>query len=188
MPTVYPLCALLGLLTLGFCRILSLWPLLYFSYLHPALPLVFYYTSLLLLSYYIMSILYLILLTIYLPAFVYLCSRHSFQCMFMIRIYRYTCVYLCTLFASPLAGEFWLPWILMSRSQSLELVDSSRCWSEMRSWSVNHRQAVQSPSFQASCASLEFFFCKLVSALFTIHTCISLCILTFTPIDDVILL
>ena len=32
--------------------------------------------------------------------------------------------------ASPLAGEFWLPWILMSRSQSLELGDSPVCWPE----------------------------------------------------------
>jgi len=47
--------------------------------------------------------------------------------------------------ASPLAGEFWLPWILMSRSQSLERVDSPSCWSEKHSGSVDHRQTVQSP-------------------------------------------
>jgi len=40
-------------------------------------------------------------------------------------------------FTSPLVGEFWLPWILMSRSWSLECMDSPRCWSEMRSWSVD---------------------------------------------------
>ena len=33
---------------------------------------------------------------IYPPASVCFCSRHSFQCMFMIQIYRYTCAHLCT--------------------------------------------------------------------------------------------
>jgi len=51
----------------------------------------------------------------------------------------------CLAFASPLAGEFWLPWILMSRSWSLERVDSPSCWSEWRSWSVDPQLTVQSP-------------------------------------------
>jgi len=75
-----------------------LWPLLYYSCLNLALPLVFYSISFLPLSYYTMSISCLISLAIYLLASVCLCSRHSFQCMFMIQIYRYTCVYLCTPF------------------------------------------------------------------------------------------
>ena len=40
-------------------------------------------------------------------------------------------------FASPLAGEFWLLWILMSRFWSLERVNSPSCWSEWRSGSVD---------------------------------------------------
>jgi len=30
-------------------------------------------------------------------------------------------------FVSPLVGEFWLPWILTSRSRNLELMNSSGC-------------------------------------------------------------
>ena len=48
-------------------------------------------------------------------------------------------------FVSPLAGEFWLLWILMSRSWSLERVDSPSCRSELHSWSVDPQQTVQSP-------------------------------------------
>jgi len=48
-------------------------------------------------------------------------------------------------FTSPLAGEFWLSWILMSRSRSLELMDSPRCWWEWRSWRVYLQQTVRSP-------------------------------------------
>jgi len=40
-------------------------------------------------------------------------------------------IFACHLaFTSPLTREFWLPWILMSRSQSLELGDSPVCWPE----------------------------------------------------------
>jgi len=59
-------------------RVSGLWPLLYYSCLYPALPLVFYSTSLLLLSYYTMSVLCLISLVISLLAPVCLCSRHDF--------------------------------------------------------------------------------------------------------------
>jgi len=82
-----------------------LW-LLCYSCLHPALPLVFYSTSLLLLSYYSMSIPYLISLAIYLLALVCLCSWHGFQCMFMIQIYRYTCAYLCTPFGISITARW----------------------------------------------------------------------------------
>ena len=42
-------------------------------------------------------------------------------------------------------GSFiWLPWILMSRSWSMERVDSPSCWSEWRSGSVDLQQTVQS--------------------------------------------
>jgi len=49
--------------------------------------------------------------------------------------------------ASPLAREFWLPWILMSRSWSLEPVNSPSCWPERCSGSVDPQQTVQSPIF-----------------------------------------
>jgi len=84
------------LLSSGLHQISDLWSLFYFSCLHPVLPLVFYSTSLLLLSYHTMSIPYLISLALYLLAPVRLCPRHDFQYMFMIRIYRYTCAYLCS--------------------------------------------------------------------------------------------
>ena len=77
-------------------RFSILWSLLYYGCLYPALSLVFYFTSLLLLSYHTISFSYLISLAICLPASVCLCSRHGFKCMFMIHIYWYTCAYLCT--------------------------------------------------------------------------------------------
>ena len=56
--------------------------------------LVFYSTSFLLLSYLTMSDPCLIPFAVYLLVPACLCSRHSFQGMFMIQIYRYTCAYL----------------------------------------------------------------------------------------------
>ena len=116
---------------------LILW-LLYYSCLHPALPLVFYSISLQLLSYYIMHVLCLLSFTISLPAPGCSCLQHGFQCMLFWFGFIDTRVFIPTrhlAFATPLVGEFWLPWILMSRSWSLELVDSS-CWSEWRSGSI----------------------------------------------------
>ena len=72
-------------------------------------------------------------------------SWHNFQCILLIQIYRYTCACPCTLLGihhTTRWGAFWLPWILMFRSQSLELVDSLGCWSKMLNWSVDHRQTV----------------------------------------------
>ena len=79
---------------IGFYFIFSVSWLLYYTCSHPALPLVFYSTSLLLLAYHTMNILYLISIVVYLLAPTCLCSWHGFQCMFMIQIYRYTCAYL----------------------------------------------------------------------------------------------
>ena len=99
----------------------------------------FYLYSILLLSDYTISLLYLPSIAVYLlvPA----CF------MFMIQNYHYTCAILVRhlAFTSPLAGEFWLLWILMSRFWSLEHVDSPSCWSEWRSGSVDLQQIVQSP-------------------------------------------
>jgi len=91
-------------------------------------------------------------------------------------------------FASPLTGEFWLPWILMSRSRSLELVDSPICWPEGAAVAWITGRPSRALSFQAPCASLEFSFCKLVSVICTVHTFKSLFILVFAPIGDVIFL
>jgi len=45
-------------------------------------------------------------------------------------------------FASPFVREFWLPWILMSRSRNMELMDTPGCWSEWHSGSVDQWKTV----------------------------------------------
>jgi len=140
-------------------RISSIWSLLYYTCSHPALSLLFYATSLLLLSYYTMSISCLISLAIYLPASVCLCSRHDFQgCLWFRFIDTRVCIYARHLaLASPLAREFWLFWILMSRFRSLKLVDSPGCWSEMRSGSMDPQQTVKSPILPGPSVRLSSF-------------------------------
>ena len=61
-----------------------LWSFLYYSCLHPTLPLVFYSTSLLLLSYHTISILYLISLTIYIYFLLYACAHDT---IFLMHVY-----------------------------------------------------------------------------------------------------
>ena len=56
-----------------------------------------------------------------------------------------------------LAGEFWLPWILMSRFWRLELVDSPCCWPERCSGSVDHQQTVWRPILPGPPARLSSF-------------------------------
>jgi len=73
------------------------------------------------------------------PALVCLCLQHSFQCMLFWFEFIDTRVLIPArhlAFIIWLIGEFWLPWILMSKSWSLRLVDSPDCWSEWRSGSV----------------------------------------------------
>ena len=125
----------------------GLWPLLYYNCLHPALPLMFYSISLLLSTYYTMSIPCLISLAIYLPASACLCSRYSFQYIIMIQFYRYTWAYLCTPLGIriTLVGEFWFLWILMSRSQSLQRVDFFSYWPEKCSGGVDLQQTIWNP-------------------------------------------
>ena len=50
------------------------------------------------------------------------CWRHDFQCMLLIQIYRYTVLIPARnlAFIIPLVGEFWLPWIWLFRSWSLD--------------------------------------------------------------------
>ena len=101
-----------------------LW-LLYYTCSYPAFSLVFYSTSLLLLSYHTMSISCLISLSTCSCILVSTTrfSMHVYDSdLSIVLIYARHLV-----FASPLAGEFWLLWILMSRSWSLERVDSLSC-------------------------------------------------------------
>ena len=162
MPTMYPLYAYRVCFHRVLHRITSLWLLLHYNCLHPTLSLVFYSTNLLLLSYYIMCIPCLISLAISLLAHVCLCSRHDFQCMFMIRIYRCTCAYACT----PLGIRNTTRWGVLTplnphvQILELEAEDSLGCWSEKHSGSVDRQQTRQKPyPFRPSCLSSEFFFC-----------------------------
>ena len=82
--------------------------------------------------------------------------------------------------------SFWLPWILMSRSRRLELVDSPSCWSEVHNYSVDHWQAVWDPVLPGPLLSSRVFPLWLMSAFCIVHDCKSLCILAFSSIDDVI--
>ena len=89
-------------------------------------------------------------------------------------------------FASPLAGEFWLLWILMSRSRSLDWRGSS-CWglsSLLRSGqtSCSSSPILAPPGWLAASPAISWApFC-------TVHTCTSLWILALAPIGDVIFL
>ena len=159
-----PLYALPCLLSSGFTSDSGLWPLLYYNYLHHALPLVFYSTSLLLLSYHTMSVPCLISFAVYLLGFACLCSRYGFQCMFVIRIYRYSYAYLC----SPLSIQItthrgvlsdspgsscpgfgaWSVWILPVADQS----GAAEAW-------ISGRPS-EAPSFQAPLLGSRVFCCN----------------------------
>jgi len=91
-------------------------------------------------------------------------------------------------FASPLLGEFRLPWILMSRSQSLELVNSSSCWLEMHNGSVDHRRSVQSPIFPAPLLGSRVFLLWFWALICTFYDCISLVFSHLCLSGDVIFL
>jgi len=91
-------------------------------------------------------------------------------------------------FAIPLVGEFWLSWILMSRSWKLELVDSPGCWSEWRNKSVFIDWPSEALSFQAPLLGSQIILLWLVSAFTIVHYRIPLCILAFMFIGDVIFL
>ena len=142
-----PLYALPSLLPSGFTSDFRFYDYYYISYSYPVLLTMFHSISLLLLPCHTMSTSCLISLVLCLLAPACLCSRHCFQCMTMIRFYRYTCAYLCSplgiCITTRLGSSIWLPWILMSRFWSLERVDSPSCWSEWRSGSMDLQQTVQ---------------------------------------------
>ena len=152
------------------------------------LLLVFYPTCLLLLSDHTMSLPCLISYVVYLLASVCLCLRHCFQCILWsrfidIRVLIHT---RHLAFASPLAGEFWLLWILMSRFWSLERVDSPSWWSECAAVAWIFSRPSRALSFQAPLFGSRVFLLWLWACLYTVHTCTSLCILAIAHISDVI--
>ena len=98
MSTMEPLYAWPSLLPSSFTMDFQFYDYYHINCSYPALSFVFYSTSLLFLSYHTMSTSCLISLVIYLLAPASLCLRHGFQCMIMIRFYRYTCAHPCTLF------------------------------------------------------------------------------------------
>ena len=112
--------------------IFCLWTLLYYNCLHPALSLVFYFTTLI--SYLIIPCAFPTwyhLLSIYL--FLYACAHDTIfnACLWFRFIDTRALIHARHLaFTTPLVRELWLPWILVSRSRRLELVDSPGCWSE----------------------------------------------------------
>ena len=125
-----------------------------------------------------------------LPTHVCPSSRHDFQYMlFDSDLSMHVCLSMHTTWPSlHHFGEFWLPWIRMSRSRSLKLMDSLSCWSYMRSRSMDHLQTIQSPFHSGPLLSFRVFLFLLVSAFRTVDNCISLCILAFAPIGDVLFL
>ena len=140
--------------------------------LHLTLSLVFYSTSLLLLSYHTMNNLRLISLAIYLCAPVACVHDTIFSTCLWFRFID------TRVFIFPRHLEFgaWSLWIL----SVVDLRGATVVWIPSR--------PSRALSFRVPCASLEFSFCKLVSAICTIHACISPCILAFAPIGDVIFL
>ena len=144
-------------------KFLVLW-LLYYSCLHPALPLVFYFTSLLLLSYYTMHVLCLLSFTISLPAPVCLYSRHHFLniCSFD-WIYRYMCAYLCTQFGIRITTCWG---VLTPLDLHVQISELGTCGFSRLLIKVAQRQHGSSanrlwphPS-RAPCSPLQFFFCN----------------------------
>ena len=111
----------------------------------------------------VQSVLLVIRFYIGFPVLWWLC----YTCSYLLYLYTLLCLPLLAtwlLYHTRLGSFIWLPWILMSRSWSLERVDSPSCWSEWRSWSVDLQQTVQSSTLPGPCVPLEFSFCKLVSA------------------------
>jgi len=148
---------------------------------------VFYSTSLLLLSYHIMSIPYLILFNVYLLAPACLCPRYDFQCMFMIRIYRYTCAYLC----SPFDFHYHL---LGSSDSPGSSCSGLGAWSMLilpvadqsgtvEAWIPNRPS--RSLILQAPCSALEFS-CYGSKPPFVLFILVHPLILAIAPIGDVI--
>ena len=128
----------------------------------------FYSTSLLLSTYYTMSIPCLISLVIYLFAPVCLCSRHDFQCMIVIRFYRYTCAHLCT----PSGICITTCWGVLTPLDPHVQVQELGAYGFPQLLTLETQLKRGSPADRPEpypsrppCASLEFSLCELVSAI-----------------------
>ena len=168
-----------------------LWSFLYYSCLHSALPLVFYSTSLFVLSYHTMSIPYLILLAIYIYLLLYACPHDTvFNAYLWFRFIDTRVLIFARhlALASPLTGEFWLLWILLSKSWSwsLWILPVADLRGAAIAWIISRPS--RSPSFKAPMLGSKVLLLWLWASFCTIHTCTSLCILTVAPIGDVIFL
>jgi len=131
----------------------------------------------------------------------YYLMPHSYSCVIVLTtrfsmhtlLFRFTDTRVLILthhlaFTTPLVGEFWLPWILMSRFRSLELVDSPCCWSEWRSENVNHRQTIWSPILPGPLLGFRVFLLWLWASFCTVNYCKSFVFSHLRHIGDVILL
>ena len=150
-----PLYALPSLLSSDFTRFFGLWPLLYYGCLHPTLPLMFSCFRLIipcvLPTWYHLLYIYVLLYACVYDTVFNTCLWFGFIDTRVFIFARHLAL------ASPLAKEFWLPWILMSRSWSLEPVDSPSYWPERCSGSVDPQQTVQSPILPGPPARLSGF-------------------------------
>ena len=134
----------------------------YYICIHPALPLVFYSTGLMLLSYYTMRISCLISLTS-LCLLLYACAHDRFSIhALLIRIYWYACAYPITPLGiyhttrwrvSDSPGSLcpdlgaWNLWILSVADQKCAAV----------AWIIG--RSSEALSFQPPCSALKIFFC-----------------------------
>jgi len=131
-----------------------------------------------------------ILLATSLPALV--CCDHDtvYNTCSSTRIYRYTCTYLCP----PLGIHHTTRWgVLTPLNLHVQIPEFGACGS----FRLLIRDAQRKRGFSADrlephpsrspYSSPEFSFCNL-SIFCTIHNCISLCILAFVPIGNVIFL
>ena len=152
-------------------------------------PLMFYSTSLLLLSYHIMSSSFLILLVIYLLTLACLCSRHGFS----MRVYDPDLsTHLCLSMHATWHSRHHLPGSIDSSGSSCPGLGAwtegdSSCWGPSllpgsRQTSCSSSPILTPPGWLVTSPAILWApFC-------TVHTCTSLCILTFAPISDVIFL
>ena len=127
-----------------------LW-LLYYTYLYPAFPFVFYSTSLLLWSYYTMHVPYLISFTISLPAPVCLCPRHDFNACLWFRFIdtRVLVPARHLAFITSLIGKFLTLLDLHIQILELEACEFSQLLIRDAQWIIGRPSRVL--SFQASC-------------------------------------
>ena len=90
---------------------------------------------------------------------------------FCTQIYRYTCAYPYTPFGIRHTTRWGVLTLLDPYIQISELVDSSGCWSEWRSESVNHWQTIWSPIIQALLLDSRIFLFWLWAFFCTVHYC-----------------